>query len=252
MTELAVAAVDVAPALEQLHDRLTLKRGDGMHSGAARRCVIEAACASAVLPATAPATVELQHGAGPSCRPARHHGAVDEIQQAGLHAGIDTRGHADGHPQRSFPSNKVTLTAISLSASPNRAASSRAITSSGSMLGPSQNLQGWRTAGVGVAARGFHSAVGETCYTCSTTTRVGAARARRSAADLRDSPNIYAAADGEAKAEFFTTLVTVDGGTMPTLLDDDGSAVVIHENPDDHVTQPIGGAGGRVGCGVVK
>ena len=73
-----------------------------------------------------------------------------------------------------------------------------------------------------------------------------------SGGDHGDLPNIYAAADGEAKAEFFTTLVTVDGGTMPALLDDDGSAVVIHENPDDHVTQPIGGAGGRVGCGVVN
>ena len=41
-------------------------------------------------------------------------------------------GHAGGHPQRSFPSNKVTFTAISLSASPSRAASSRAITNSGS------------------------------------------------------------------------------------------------------------------------
>ena len=32
----------------------------------------------------------------------------------------------------------------------------------------------------------------------------------------------------------------------------DGSAVVIHANPDDHMTQPIGGAGARVACGVVK
>lgn len=69
--------------------------------------------------------------------------------------------------------------------------------------------------------------------------------------DHGDLPNIYAAADGTARAEFFTTLVTVSGGTMPALLDDDGSALVIHENPDDHVAQPIGNAGGRVGCGVI-
>ena len=36
-----------------------------------------------------------------------------EVQQSRLGAGLDTRGHAGGHPQRSFPSNKVT-TAISL------------------------------------------------------------------------------------------------------------------------------------------
>ena len=64
--------------------------------------------------------------------PALADGAVDEVQQSRLGAGLDTRGHAGGHPQRSFPSNKVTLTAISLSASPRRAASSRAITNSGS------------------------------------------------------------------------------------------------------------------------
>ena len=118
MSELAVAAVDVAPALEQLQDRPALCGGDGVHRGAARSVVVEAARASAVLPAAAPAAVELQHGAGPSCRPALLQGAVHEVQQARLDAGFDTRGHAGGHPQRSFPSNKVTLTAISLSASP--------------------------------------------------------------------------------------------------------------------------------------
>ena len=38
---------------------------------------------------------------------------------------------------------------------------------------------------------------------------------------------------------------------MPALLDEDGSAVIIHENPDDHMAQPIGGAGGRIGCGII-
>ena len=42
-----------------------------------------------------------------------------------------------------------------------------------------------------------------------------------------------------------------DNGDLPTLLDEDGSAVIIHENPDDHMAQPIGGAGGRIGCGVI-
>ena len=62
-----------------------------------------------------------------------------------------------------------------------------------------------------------------------------------------DLPNIYAAADGTARAEIFTTLVELE-----TLLDDDGSAIVIHAQPDDHITQPIGGAGDRVGCGVIE
>ena len=65
--------------------------------------------------------------------------------------------------------------------------------------------------------------------------------------DNGDLPNIYAAADGTVQAELFTTLVDPD-----LLMDDDGSAIVIHENRDDHNTQPIGGAGGRIACGVLN
>ena len=69
--------------------------------------------------------------------------------------------------------------------------------------------------------------------------------------DHGDLPNLFVGADGSARAEFFTVLVTVSGGRMPALLDEDGSTVIIHENPDDHLTQPIGGAGGRIACGVI-
>jgi len=62
-----------------------------------------------------------------------------------------------------------------------------------------------------------------------------------------DLPNLYAAADGTAKAEFFTSLLT-----LPALKDADGSAVVIHANADDYSTQPIGGAGDRVACAVIR
>ena len=65
--------------------------------------------------------------------------------------------------------------------------------------------------------------------------------------DNGDLPNIYASADGTVQAELFTTLVSPD-----LLLDNDGSAIVVHENRDDHNTQPIGGAGGRIVCGVIE
>lgn len=68
-----------------------------------------------------------------------------------------------------------------------------------------------------------------------------------------DLPNLFVGADGKGSAELFTTLVSLKGaGDRAALLDGDGSAVVIHANPDDHMTQPIGGAGARVACGVVK
>ncbi len=68
--------------------------------------------------------------------------------------------------------------------------------------------------------------------------------------DSGDLPNLYIAADGTGAAEFYTTRVSV-AGNAPALLDEDGATVIIHANPDDHLTQPIGGAGGRIGCGVI-
>ena len=62
--------------------------------------------------------------------------------------------------------------------------------------------------------------------------------------DLGDLPNIHAGADGAAAAEVFSSLVT-----LKALRDADGSAVVIHANPDDYMAQPIGGAGPAVACG---
>ena len=62
-----------------------------------------------------------------------------------------------------------------------------------------------------------------------------------------DIPNIYAHADGSAGYEAFTTLTS-----MTDLVDADGSAIIIHVSEDDHLSQPIGGAGARVACGVIQ
>ncbi|WP_293676312.1 superoxide dismutase family protein [uncultured Phenylobacterium sp.] len=62
-----------------------------------------------------------------------------------------------------------------------------------------------------------------------------------------DLPNIHAGQDGMAAGEMFSTEVTLKG-----LRDADGSAVIIHLNADDHMTQPIGNAGARVACAVIK
>lgn len=71
--------------------------------------------------------------------------------------------------------------------------------------------------------------------------------------DSGDLPNVFAGADGKATAEVFTPFVSLAaGGAKAGLLDGDGSALVIHAKPDDYLSQPIGGAGDRVACGVIK
>ncbi len=55
-------------------------------------------------------------------------------------------------------------------------------------------------------------------------------------------------ADGGGKIHFELALegASIDGPAAPVL----GRAVIIHANPDDF-SQPVGNAGGRIGCGVI-
>jgi Cu-Zn family superoxide dismutase len=71
--------------------------------------------------------------------------------------------------------------------------------------------------------------------------------------DAGDLPNLYVNADGTATVELYSTLVTLThSDKRPALLDDDGSALVIHANPDDYKSQPIGGAGERIACAPIQ
>lgn len=73
--------------------------------------------------------------------------------------------------------------------------------------------------------------------------------------DFGDMVNLYAAADGSAHAQVFSNAVRLDAGPSigeQALRDADGSALVIHASPDDHMSQPIGGAGGRIACAVIR
>lgn len=75
---------------------------------------------------------------------------------------------------------------------------------------------------------------------------------KEDANDAGDLPNIHAHADGSVTVELYSTLVSIDGRDgRPSLRDTDGSALVIHANPDDYMTQPIGGAGDRIACAVI-
>ena len=65
-----------------------------------------------------------------------------------------------------------------------------------------------------------------------------------------DNPNITVGTDGRGKASFTTDRITLTAGQV-SLLDADGSALVIHAMADDQVSQPAGNSGARIACGVV-
>ena len=65
-------------------------------------------------------------------------------------------------------------------------------------------------------------------------------------------PNVVAGPDGTARAEMMTTYLHLNRDTDDSLFDADGSSLVLYEKPDDYQTDPEGGSGTRIGCGVIK
>ena len=64
-----------------------------------------------------------------------------------------------------------------------------------------------------------------------------------------DQPNIIAHTDGWGLADYYTEAVTFDPALVHTMFDEDGTAIIIHQNPDSYTADPM--AGGRLACGVV-
>lgn len=64
-----------------------------------------------------------------------------------------------------------------------------------------------------------------------------------------DLPNVIVRG-GTFAVEHFNPRVTLTGDMNP-LADEDGSAIIVHSQPDDYESQPSGDAGERVACGVI-
>ena len=67
-----------------------------------------------------------------------------------------------------------------------------------------------------------------------------------------DFPNFFAAADGTAEIELISEHLSLGKNGAHNLLDDDGSAIIVHQGSDDYQSQPSGDAGSRVACAVIK
>jgi superoxide dismutase, Cu-Zn family len=65
-----------------------------------------------------------------------------------------------------------------------------------------------------------------------------------------DMPNVHVPESRMLSVEVLAPGVTLSSGAQ-SLLDANGSAVVLHAKADDYATDPSGNAGDRVACGVV-
>ena len=63
-----------------------------------------------------------------------------------------------------------------------------------------------------------------------------------------DMPNIHVPESGALEIEVLNALLRLDDA----LFDADGAAIVIHEGPDDYVSDPAGAAGPRIACGAIR
>jgi superoxide dismutase, Cu-Zn family len=66
-----------------------------------------------------------------------------------------------------------------------------------------------------------------------------------------DLENIIVNDDGSANYTTTTNRITLSGGEN-SILDSDGSALVIHQSADDYQTDPSGNSGDRVVAGIIK
>lgn len=67
-----------------------------------------------------------------------------------------------------------------------------------------------------------------------------------------DLPNLEVKANGNVVGHIENEYVTLEPGMVNSLLDANGSAIIIHQMPDDNFNSPTGNSGARVACGVIE
>lgn len=68
---------------------------------------------------------------------------------------------------------------------------------------------------------------------------------------LGDLPNIEVGEDGKISVKVTTAEITLKENVENSILDQDGSALVIHEKEDDYKTDPAGNSGDRIACAAI-
>ena len=65
-----------------------------------------------------------------------------------------------------------------------------------------------------------------------------------------DLPNLHASLDGKAVVDMMAQGLSLSGGPR-SVIDQDGSAIVLHAKADDYTADPAGNSGDRIACGVI-
>ncbi len=66
-----------------------------------------------------------------------------------------------------------------------------------------------------------------------------------------DLPNIWVKEDGTCEDLMVTDKLTLEKGKKNSLFKEGGTSIIIHMGADDHVTNPAGDAGKRIGGGII-
>src|SRR5262245_43554431 len=66
-----------------------------------------------------------------------------------------------------------------------------------------------------------------------------------------DMPNVNVEDDGKTKVEVLAPGVTLAKGKPGSLVDGEGTSLVVHAAADDYSSDPSGNAGARIVCGVI-
>jgi Cu-Zn family superoxide dismutase len=67
-----------------------------------------------------------------------------------------------------------------------------------------------------------------------------------------DLPNLTVGRDGKATLEIVSALISLNRQRPNSILREGGTAIVVHGDPDDYLTDPAGASGARIACGVIK
>ncbi len=66
-----------------------------------------------------------------------------------------------------------------------------------------------------------------------------------------DLPDVTVGPDGKGSLTTVAKLVTLKAGEKNSLFQPGGTSLMIHEKPDDNMTDPAGNAGARIACGPI-